>query len=193
MTAHGGFKWPEQGHVAAPDWSSQKICGYGLHGLLWGQGDGSHLCFDEGAKWLVVRVAADSIVDLEGKVKFPEGEVVYCGTQDEATQLIAAEHAGPIAGLTNSVTARNAIAIAGYRGTASAGEGGTASAGNYGTASAGEGGTASAGYRGTASAGEGGTASAGEGGTASAGNYGTASAGYRGTASAGEGGTASAG
>jgi hypothetical protein len=20
MTAHGGFKWPESGHVAAPDW-----------------------------------------------------------------------------------------------------------------------------------------------------------------------------
>src|SRR6188768_2383636 len=88
MTAYNGFKWPESGHVAAPDWSPRAECGYGLHGLLWGEGDGSHLCWEEGARWLVVRVAADSIVDLDGKVKFPEGEVVYCGTQYEATQLI---------------------------------------------------------------------------------------------------------
>jgi len=209
MSAHSGFIWPEQGPVSAPDWRAEARCGNGLHGLLWGQGSGDLLNWSEDAKWLVVEVPADSVVELDGKVKFPSGEVVYCGNREGATQLIAAKHDGPIVGLTAQSNARTSTIAVGYRGTATAGEGGTATAGtygtatagNYGTATAGEGGTATAGnygtatagYRGTATAGYRGTATAGEGGTATAGNYGTATAGNYGTATAGNYGTATAG
>lgn len=43
MTAHGGFVWPKEGEVCAPDWRPDARCGNGLHGLLWGEGDGSLL------------------------------------------------------------------------------------------------------------------------------------------------------
>ena len=166
-----GFVWPKKGPVRCEDWNPTKTCGHGLHGLLWGQGDGSLLDWDVDAAWLVVRITEH--VDLGEKIKVSSGVVEYFGTRLDATALIAA-HA-PLG-----------TVIAG--GTASAGYRGTASAGYRGTASAGDRGTASAGDRGTASAGVYGTASAGDEGTASAGVYGTASAGYRGTASAGVGG-----
>ena len=79
MTSHNGFKWPKSGAVKAPDWNPQAICGFGLHGLLWGEGEGAHLNYSADAKWLVVEVSAKSIVDLKGKVKFPAGKVVFCG------------------------------------------------------------------------------------------------------------------
>jgi hypothetical protein len=192
---HNDFQWPESGSVEAPDFSPEPVCGYGLHGLLWGEGDGSLLNWDDSAKWLVVAVPADSIVSLDGgeKVKFPRGEVVYCGNREGATQLIHAEHAGPIVGLTLQSNAQRNTVCTGYRGTATAGNYGTATAGYRGTATAGNYGTATAGYRGTATAGNYGTATAGEGGTATAGYRGTATAGEGGTATAGEGGTATAG
>jgi hypothetical protein len=195
LKAHQGFQWPEAGSVEAPDFNPEPICGYGLHGLLWGEGDGSLLSWDDSAKWLVVAVPADSIVSLDdgAKVKFPRGEVVYCGNREGATQLIYAQRAAPIVGLTIQSNAERNTVCAGYRGTATAGNYGTATAGNYGTATAGEGGTATAGNYGTATAGEGGTATAGYRGTATAGNYGTATAGNRGTATAGYRGTATAG
>jgi hypothetical protein len=177
MTSHGGFVWPESGPVEAKDWTSEPVCGGGLHGLLWGEGEGGLVSWDADAKWLVVEVEAASVVDLGGKVKFPRGAVVHCGDRLSATEHLAARAPGrAIVGGT---------ATAGYRGTATAGDGGTATA-DYG-------GTATAGYRGTATAGDGGTATAGDGGTATAGYRGTATAGDGGTATAGYGGTATAG
>ena len=154
-SAHDGkFRWPESGPVEAPDWLPTKACGNGLHGALKGQGEASLLDWSESAKWLVVRVVEDSIVDLGGKVKFPRGEVIYCGDRSTAANMIADAYPGEaVIGATR---------VAGDGGTASAGYGGTASAGYGGTASAGYGGTASAGYGGTASAGPRGTASAGD-------------------------------
>ena len=215
MTSHGSFVWPTSGPVECPDWHPRAECGNGLHGLLWGAGDGSLLNWSDNAKWLVVGV--DEWVEIDSdKVKFPRAEVVFCGDRKAAVEFIIAKGADPAKCVGGTASAGNyGTASAGYRGTASAGnygtasagdggtasacDGGTASACDYGTASAGyrgtasagDYGTASAGYRGTASAGVGGTASAGNGGTASAGYGGTASAGYRGTASAGDGGTAS--
>ena len=86
MTSHDGFRWPESGPVEAPNWNPEPICGGGLHGLLWGEGDGSLLCWEPDAKWLVVRVEA--WVDLIGKVKFPRGEVLFAGERDEATRRV---------------------------------------------------------------------------------------------------------
>src|SRR4029079_16222096 len=71
MSSHGGFVWPESGPVECKDWNKRAECGNGLHGLLWGSGQYGLLNWSADAKWLVVEVPADSIVDLDGKVKFP--------------------------------------------------------------------------------------------------------------------------
>jgi hypothetical protein len=173
MTSYNGFKWPAKGPVEAPDWKATAECGHGLHGLLWGEGDGSLLDWSGSAKWLVVQVDATSTVDLYGKVKFPRGNVVYCGDRLGATEYIR----------TNGGEGRcihGGTATAGYLGTATAGHRGTATAGYRGTATAGDLGTATAGYRGTATAGDLGTATAGDRGTATAGYLGTATAGESG-------------
>ena len=162
MTSYNGFRWPESGPVEAPDWSPVEMYGHGLHGFKWGEGQGDLADWSPEAKWLVVEVEESTIVDLDGKVKFPRGVVVHCGDRISATAYLA-EHGGA------------GRAIVG--GTATAGYRGTATAGDRGTATAGDGGTATAGYRGTATAGDGGTATAGDRGTATAGDGGTATAG----------------
>src|SRR5581483_845381 len=86
-----GFRWPESGPVAAPDWRPTKECGHGLHGFAWGEGDGQLANWDSDAKWLVVAVDPATIVDLGGKVKFPRGEVVFCGDRAAATAYLT-EH-----------------------------------------------------------------------------------------------------
>ena len=175
LSSHGGFQWKDSGVVSCDDWSEVAECGRGLHGLLWGQGDGSLLNWNEDARWIVAEVAANSIVDLHGKVKFPKCKVVYCGAKEGAVALI-------------SLFAPAGTFVAG--GTATAGDEGTATAGYRGIATAGYGGIATAGYRGTATAGHGGTATAGYGGIATAGDRGIATAGYGGIATAGDRGTA---
>ena len=150
MTSHRGFRWPESGPVACTDWSAEPSCGGGLHGLLWGEGDGALLNWSEDARWLVVEVPATSLVDLAGKVKFPAGVVVHCGDRMSSTEFLAANGA-PGRAVTGGT------ATAGDEGTATAGDRGTATAGDMGTATAGDMGTATAGYEGTATAGDMGT------------------------------------
>jgi hypothetical protein len=200
--SHGGFQWPETGPVTCPDWDARPVCGGGLHGLLWGEGDGSYLSWAEEALWQIVEVDASTIVDIDGKVKFPAGDVLFTGPRKEALDFFdanggaerAAVGAMRTAGYAGTATAGDAgTATAGNRGTATAGYAGTATAGDAGTATAGNRGTATAGYAGTATAGYAGTATAGYRGTATAGNRGTATAGYAGTATAGDAGTATAG
>jgi hypothetical protein len=167
MKSYNGFQWPKSGPVKCSDWKSVAQCGNGLHGLLWGEGDGSLLNWSPDVQWLVVEVPADSVVAIDSqKVKFPAGVVVHCGDRLSATEYINkfAPHGKIIVGVS---------ATAGYRGTATAGYGGTATAGDRGTATAGYRGTATAGYGGTATAGYGGTATAGDRGTATAGDQGT--------------------
>ena len=118
MSSYGGFRWPESGPVACPDWSPRPVCGQGLHGLLWGEGDGALLSWAPECRWLVVEVTAADVVELSGKVKFPAGVVVFCGDRLEATTYLS-EHGGA------------GRAIVG--GTATAGDGGTATAGVGGT------------------------------------------------------------
>jgi hypothetical protein len=166
LTSSHGFRWPESGRAKAADWDPEPRCGHGLHGLLWGEGDGALLNWSPEAKWLVVAVMDSKIVDLFGKVKFPAGTVVFCGDRAGATAYLAA-HGGA------------GRAIVGYQATA--GNRGTATAGDAGAATAGDAGTATAGNRGTATAGDEGTATAGYAGTATAGDEGTATAGDRGT------------
>ena len=181
MQGYNGFQWPDVGgEVSAPDWNPEPICGYGLHGLLWGIGSEQYLDRSESAKGIVFEADEDSAVWIEGnKVKVPKARVVFVGTLNEAARWLDERKPSPDR--------------AGYRGTATAGDDGTATAGYCGTATAGDDGTATAGYRGTAKAGDDGTATAGYCGTATAGDDGTATAGYRGTAKAGDRGTAKAG
>ena len=113
---HKPFTWPAKGPVACKDWKPDAECGHGLHGLLWGEGDGSLIACGGDTKWLVVEVLASEIVDLKGKVKFPRGRVVFCGTPDDAGKWLAARAPG------------RAI----VRGTATAGDRGTATAGDRG-------------------------------------------------------------
>ena len=195
LTSHNGFKWVDKGIVKAPDWDPKPKCGNGLHGLLWGQGNGGLLYWGPEAKWLVVEVDEDKVVDIDGyKVKFPEGNVIYCGNRKDATDLVASKAPLGTVIVGYMATASDyGTATAGFKGTATAGTDGTATAGGYGTATAGNSGTAIAGDYGTATAGDYGTATAGTYGTATAGTYGTATAGYGGTAIAGDRGTAIAG
>jgi hypothetical protein len=89
LTSHGGFQWPKKGPIACTDWLPKPECGNGLHGLLWGVGDAGYLDYcDTSKKWLVVKVRAEDVVDIQNKVKFPRGQVVFCGTRDRAVVYI---------------------------------------------------------------------------------------------------------
>ena len=147
--SHSGFVWPREGLVEAPDWNPKAVCGGGLHGWLWGEGNGSLGNFNDDAIWQIVSVKAEDIVNLDEKVKFPRGEVVASGNRLEITNMLQANAPGR--------RVIGAVVTAGYNGTAVAGDGGTATAGPYGTATAGDGGTAVADDRGTATAGYNGT------------------------------------
>ena len=136
MTSHSGFKWPESGPISAPDWKPTKECGNGLHGFMWGEGDGALASWDATAKWLVVSVDTASVIDLGGKVKFPRGEVVFCGDRAGATGYLLLR-------LPTPRRVIGAVVAAGCRGTATAGDRGTATAGYRGTATAGDRGTIS--------------------------------------------------
>ena len=142
-----GFRWPKSGLVKCDDWQPTKECGHGLHGLLWGEGAGNLLNWDVDAVWLIVEIDPTTAIDLDGKIKFPSGVVVYCGTRETAPKWLS-EHGGAGRAIASGT------ATAGYSGTATAGYGGTATAGDSGTATAGDSGTATAGYGGTAKTGE---------------------------------------
>ena len=97
--SHGGFQWPREvgAVVEAPDWSPEPKCGNGLHGLLDGLGESSHLSSDPDALWWIVD--ADDAVDLDGKWKFPRATVVAFGVRHEVTAALYALRPGPIHGL----------------------------------------------------------------------------------------------
>ena len=88
MLSKNGFVWPGVGEMAeAPDWINNDECGYGLHGWLYGQGD--HSCssyLDSTAKWLVVEVESDHIVEC----------FVFCGKQIGARRFNSWFHWGTI-------------------------------------------------------------------------------------------------
>ena len=97
--AYGGFQWPLEigATVTAPDWKPTAECGNGLHGLLDGLGDSSHLSFDGDAVWWILE-AADAI-DLQGKHKFPSCKVIAFGPRHEITAQLYAMRPGSIHGL----------------------------------------------------------------------------------------------
>ena len=104
MKSYGGFQWPGVGGVAvADDWDASPTCGGGLHGWLNGVGDASCQSWSKSpdAKWLVLSVDTETLVDLWGKVKFPEAEVVHVGDKKSAGDVILATgFIGPVIGAT---------------------------------------------------------------------------------------------
>jgi hypothetical protein len=178
MTAYGYFKYPEKGLVKAPDWDPIPECGKGLHGLLWGEGNANLLNWDPDAKWLAIEVDPDTLVDLEGKVKFPEGEVVCCGDRKTVTDYVR-ERA------PNGTVVHGSFVISGNYGTSTSG--------NWGTSTSGYKGTSTSGYKGTSTSGEGGTSTSGEGGTSTSGDWGTSTSGDWGTSTSGAYGTSTSG
>jgi hypothetical protein len=183
LQGYHGFQWPMSGPVEAPDWNTQVRCGGGLHGLLWGEGSGSLLNFDDGAKWLVVEVDTNSVIDLtpvDGsvKVKFPRGIVVHCGDRNSAPKFIA-EHGG---------VGRSIVS-----GTSNSGDRGTSTSGDSGTSNSGFRGTSTSGDRGTSTSGDSGTSNSGFRGTSTSGDRGTSTSGFRGTSTSGDSGTSKSG
>jgi hypothetical protein len=174
LGSHGGFKWPKKGAVKAPDFAPTAECGQGLHGFLWGEGDGSLASFKSDAKWLVVSVDATEIIQLNGKVKFPRGIVEFCGDRKKATDYLAARVP---AGMTPSIIGR--FAVAGDRQTALSGDGGTSTSGTEGTSTSGTEGTSTSGNWGTSTSGARGTCQSGAKGTISIKWYDSAAGRYR--------------
>jgi hypothetical protein len=68
------FIYPKKGKVVAPKWDPAPECGRGLHGFVWGTGDGGLL--RTGGIYQIISVDSKDIVDLGTKVKFKKGEVV---------------------------------------------------------------------------------------------------------------------
>jgi len=183
MTAYNGFKYPVSGLVEAPDFVPHNRCGNGLHGALWGEGDGDLFSWDADAKWLVIEVPDETIIhgsgEMIGKCKFPRGNVIFVGDQKQATDFLRSNGGEGRVIIGATVTTGDVgTATAGYGGVAIAGRRGTATTGDRGTAIVGDFGVATAGYRGCTIAGYYGSATTG--------NYGSATAGYEGTATAGD-------
>lgn len=86
--AYEKFGYPKSGMVVAPDWDPKPEHGNGLHGALWGEGVSRAFDWRKTAKWLVLKVLESTIVDLDGKVKFPEAEVVFCGERIPAIEYL---------------------------------------------------------------------------------------------------------
>jgi len=123
MTSHNGFGWPKSGHVECSDWTATPECGQGLHGFLWGEGDGSLANWDSDAVWLVVEVNADCVVEIPtGKVKFQSGTVVHCGTRETATTFVR-EHAAGARSIVGGTSTSGDVgtSTSGYRGTSKTG------------------------------------------------------------------------
>ena len=145
---YGGFQWPMEigAVVTAPDWKRTANCGYGLHGLLDGLGDSSHLSFAAGAVWWIVE--AESPVDLNGKHKFASCRVVAFGPRQEVTAQLHAMRPGPIHGLCltggnrSTLTGGNRSTLTGgYESTLTGGDGSTLTGGNRSTLTGGDGST----------------------------------------------------
>lgn len=122
MTAHGGFVWPREGHVEAPDWNPKPVCGGGLHGLLRGCGEGCYLNWYDDAVWIVFE-AHGEVVEFDGKAKCQTATVVYAGDRYTATQIILNEY-GPVPCAGSTV-------VGGDHSTLIGGDGSTLTGGNY--------------------------------------------------------------
>jgi len=177
------FKWPKKGPVTCAEWDPEPVCGGGLHGLLWGNGDARSMDWTSdhagnNPKWLVVEVDADLIVPIDGKlphppkVKFPRGVVLYAGDRKAATDLIAsrapATHTAGIHGVS-LIVGDGARVTGGYRATVTGGDYATVTGGYRATVTGGDYATVTGGYRAKVTGGDGATVTGGVGATVTGG------------------------
>jgi hypothetical protein len=178
LKAYGDFQWPEIGHVKAPDWRPIQDCGNGLHAFLWGAGDSDLACSDSDAKWLVLTVKEDGMIDLSGKVKFEECEVVYCGARETAIAIIQAHAPAGTAVMFSTLTG-------GYASTLTGGYASTLTGGNRSTLTGGDASTLTGGNRSTLTGGDASTLTGGYASTLTGGDASTLTGGYASTLTGG--------
>ena len=176
MTSRDGFVWPREGKIAARDWAATASCGNGLHGFLWGEGDGSLADWRANAVWVVARV--EQWIDLGDKVKFPDAEVIFAGSRHDATgRIIEIGARGAVIGCTLTGGYGSTL-TGGYRSTLTGGYGSTLTGGH--------GSTLTGGDRSTLTGGDGSTLTGGDGSTLTGGDRSTLTGGDRSTLTGGE-------
>ena len=175
---YNGFLWPSKGRVTYPNFRSNTEGTHGLMGLLNGCGS-SRRPVNGNEQWLLVAVPTDTLIHLQGGVKFLEGEVIMSSQSRyeviaELERLNPATKGMPIIGANRVSLERGSFVAVGDYGIAVAQDKGTAVAGEQGSAIAGHGGIAMSGYGGTSTVGDFGKASSLERGTVIAGANGVA-------------------
>ena len=192
MTSHNGFQWPDVGHeVSAPDWQDSAECGYGLHGWLYGHGDAetSPSVGNPKAKWVVVEVEEDTIINLGGKVKFHRGIVRFVGSKADATAYLAEhEPRSSLSGIIGRclMVGGNQMAFGGDYSTLTGGYGSTLTGDEYSTLTGGDGSTLTGDEYSTLTGGDGSTLTGGDGSTLTGGEYSTLTGGGGSTLTGGE-------
>ena len=151
---HGGFQWPESGLVTAPDWSAEPVCGYGLHGFLWGVGDSGLANWSETSHWLVIAVCRDELVSLDdgAKYKVPRAFVLHSSKDRHAATQYLYTHLPPgpfpVMGISLTGGYRSTL-TGGDDSTLTGGDGSTLTGGYRSTLTGGDGSTLTGGYRST--------------------------------------------
>ena len=143
-TSRNEFQWPKEGLVTCPDWKPTPKCGNGLHGLLWGAGNGNLLSCEPDALWQVVGI--DAWVEVTenggGKVKTPSGEVVFTGERDWAVKLLLKLGADPSTCVYATLTGGDYSTLTGGdRSTLTGGDGSTLTGGHRSMLTGGDGST----------------------------------------------------
>ncbi|KAL1110002.1 hypothetical protein AAG570_014018 [Ranatra chinensis] len=194
MTSYNGFVWPKKGKVFAPDWDEKKECGNGLHGFLWGEGDAGLASKYEDAIWIVAKVKEGECVDLNGKVKFPSAHVVFCGSREQAVQIIQnnAPHGKKINWSTVTGGYKSTV-TGGDWSTVTGGNRSTVTGGNMSTVTGGDGSTVTGGNWSTVTGGDGSTVTGGYWSTVTGGNWSTVTGGNMSTVTGGDGSTVTGG
>ena len=114
---YNGFQYPLKTRtwVEAPDWKPTKECGNGLHGFLYGEGDGRLANWKYDDLWYVLSVNEDELIILgEDKVKYKKGYVLYIGNRKDAADYIYKRTKGKK--VIGGICVDNKNAISGYRG-----------------------------------------------------------------------------
>ena len=133
LRSRNGFQWPLFGPVEAPDWNPEPVCGGGLHGLLWGRGNGGLLNWDSDAVAQVVEVDADAVVWVgENKVKVRRGIVIHTGTIASASEYLRSRGADQAYAVCGQVTDAQCAVTRGCRGQSTSGPYGQSTSGPYG-------------------------------------------------------------
>ena len=173
MTAFDGFVYPESGFVECKKWVANKECGNGLHGWLWGEGDDSLKIGGYDRKWMVLEVEADTVIELNGKVKFPSANIIFCGDCEGAVALV--QKFAPPGTKINRATVTggdSATVTGGYAATVTGGYAATVTGGDSATVTGGDSATVTGGNRATVTGGNRATVTGGYAATVCICNYG---------------------